>query len=51
MRDENELARIARGLLNALSELHRVHHKVHHDLKPAHVLMNADGHWANADER
>lgn len=43
LRDERELARIGRQLLEGLNYLHRQLHQVHRDLKPANVMLNKQG--------
>ena len=43
LRDERELARIGRGLLEGLNYLHRQLHQVHRDLKPANVMLSTSG--------
>jgi len=43
LRDERELSRIARGILEGLDCLHRTMHQVHRDLKPANVLLSRMG--------
>ena len=43
LKDERELARIGKQLLEGLNYLHRQLHQVHRDLKPANVMLNSAG--------
>ena len=45
MRDERELARLGRGMLEGLNYLHRQLHQVHRDLKPANVVRAVPVAW------
>ena len=49
LKDEAELARIGKMILEGLNYLHRQLHQVHRDLKPANVMMNAAGDVKIAD--
>ncbi|KAL1515893.1 hypothetical protein AB1Y20_002507 [Prymnesium parvum] len=49
LKDEAELARIAREILNGLNYLHRQRHQVHRDLKPGNVMRNSKGATKIAD--
>mmetsp|Transcript_29513 Transcript_29513/g.66801 ORF Transcript_29513/g.66801 Transcript_29513/m.66801 type:complete len:376 (-) Transcript_29513:606-1733(-) len=43
LRNEYDLAHIAREVLGGLNYLHRQLHQVHRDLKPANVMLNSAG--------
>ena len=43
LKNERELARIGKQLLEGLNYLHRQLHQVHRDLKPANVMLNSAG--------